>query len=84
MTVRGGPSGLYNEEYTVNNVIGTDPLYVGKVRSNGVWLLMKYGVAAGTITYANQSNNAAVSLYADAWTDRATLTYGAFQTLNGV
>ena len=84
MPVRGGPSGLYNEDYTVNNVIGTDPLYVGKVRPNGVWLLMKYGVAAGTLEYANQGNNVGTTTYATAWTNRASLTYGPFQDLVGV
>lgn len=84
MTVRGGASGPYNEEYSVNNVTGTDPLYVGKVRSNGVWLLQRYSESTGVVDYANLSNNAGVTTYGSAWTNRATLTYAAYETLAGV
>ena len=52
--------------------------YVGQQEiTTGVWLLQKIDDASGdlTITWANISNNALVTTYTDAWTDRATLTY---------
>lgn len=84
MAVRNGASGLYNEEYSVNNVIGTDPLYAGKVRSGGVWLVLRYRESSGVVDYANISNNTSITTYADAWAARAALTYAAFETLTGV
>lgn len=50
--------------------------YIGQSKPNGdEWLLMKMDKTTDTeITYANVSNNSQTT-YADAWTDRATLTY---------
>lgn len=70
--------------YALNDLDGTDPLYIGKVRLDGVWLVQKYSTAAGTMRYANLSNNAGYASYASAWAARATLVYGLFQTLTGV
>ena len=52
--------------------------YVGQQKvTTGEWLIQKIDDATGdlTITWANISNNALVTTYTDAWTDRATLTY---------
>jgi len=52
--------------------------YVGQQEiTTGDWLLQKIEDSSGdlTITWANISNNALVTTYTDAWTDRATLTY---------
>lgn len=68
--------------YAVNNTDGTDPLYIGKVRADGVWLMQKY-TATGVMTYANLSNNGAYATYADAWAARAALIYGGFETITG-
>lgn len=84
MAVRNGTSGLFNEEYSVNNVIEGDTLYAGKVTPGGRWLVLRYVAATGVVDYANLSNNAGVTAYADAWTGRAGLTYAAFESLNGV
>jgi hypothetical protein len=70
--------------YALNDLDGTDPLYIGKATFDGVWLLQKYSTAAGTMRYANLSNNATYTTYAAAWAARASLTYGLFQTLTGV
>lgn len=78
----GGGSPL--DAYALNDLDGTDPLYIGKVSSGGVWIVQNYSTAAGTMRYANLSNNAAYASYAAAWAARATLTYGLFQTLTGV
>lgn len=83
MAVRNGASGLYNEEYSVNNVDGVDPLYIGKVTPRGTWLVQRYSDATGVFDYANLSNNTGTTSYGTAWTNRATLTYGAFETLSG-
>lgn len=83
MAVRNGVSGLFKEDYVVNNVIEGDPLYAGKVTANGTWLVLRYAASTGLVDYANRSNNATVAAYADAWAARAALTYGAFETLAG-
>lgn len=71
------------EAYAVCNVEDAIPLYVGKVRADGHWLLQRYD-ASGVMGYANVSNNGAVSGYGSAWTQRASLTYTTFDILTGV
>jgi hypothetical protein len=80
----GGGGGSPLDAYALNDLGGTDPLYIGKVRSDGVWIVQNYSTAAGTMRYANLSNNQGYPSYASAWAARATLTYGMFQTLTGV
>jgi len=84
VALRNGSSGLYDDPYVVNNVQEGDTLYAGKIASSGAWLVLRYVAATGVVDYANRSNNADVSAYADAWTGRAGLTYAAYQTLVGV
>ena len=88
MGISAGVSHVYVDEvlapYALNNLEDADPMYIGKVTKDSVWLVQKFGKTSGVMTYANVSNNAAVTTYADAWTNRAALTYGAFQTLTGV
>lgn len=81
MVVTGG---VPVSAYALNDLDGTDPLYIGKATSDGTWLVQKYSTAAGTMRYANLSNNAGYASYASAWAARATLVYGLFQTLTGV
>jgi len=83
-TTGGGGGGGALDPYAVNDLDGTDPLYIGKVTSAGKWLAQKYSTAAGTMRYANLSNNAAYTTYPSAWAARASLTYGLFETLTGV
>lgn len=80
----GGGGGSPLDPYPLNDLDGTDPLYIGKATSSGVWLVQKYSTAAGTMRYANLSNNAGYTSYASAWAARAALTYGMFETLTGV
>ena len=84
MAVRNGASGLYQEDYGVNNVVDSNPLYVGKVTPTGKWLVMRYNLTTGDLTYANLSNNAGVTTYLAAWATYAALTYDRFEVLTGV
>lgn len=87
MSVSGGVSHVHTADllasYALNNLEDAEPLYVGKAQSDGRWLVTRL-TTASTMAYANASNNPTVATYADAWTGRASLTYGAFQTLSGV
>jgi hypothetical protein len=72
------------EEYATSNVLDGTPLYIGKVRGDGVWVVAKFDSAAGSMLYANSSNNPSITDYTSAWAAHASLTYGSFETLNGV
>ena len=76
----GGAIGVY----ALNDFIDGDPLYVGKAKADGTWLLQKFSTTTGEMRYANISNNPGVTTYASAWTNRTTLVYGLFQSLTGV
>jgi hypothetical protein len=80
----GGGGGGPIDAYALNDFFDGDPLYLGKAKSDGTWLLQKYGTTSGEMRYANVSNNAGVTTYASAWSGRTGLTYGLFQTLTGV
>lgn len=71
------------EAYAVCNVEDAVPLYVGKVKADGHWVVQRYD-ASGVMGYANPSNNTLVSGYGSAWTQRASLVYGTLDTLTGV
>lgn len=56
--------------------IGTT-IYIGKLNTFREWLVQKLDTSSGTsMTYATVKNNPSVTSYADAWTNRASLTYG--------
>lgn len=50
--------------------------YFGQTTSDGTWRIIK--LTDTSVTYATVSNNGAVTSYTDAWTNKATLTYGRF------
>jgi hypothetical protein len=75
---------LSGGSYQVNNLEDSDPLYVGKVKTDGVWLIEKFIESTGAKTYANLSNNGSIADYTDAWTNRATLTYNRYDEITGV
>ena len=53
--------------------------YIGKMDADGGWMIQKIDTSSGTaFTYATVLNNTSVTSYADAWTARATLTYGTY------
>lgn len=88
MSVSGGVSSVYIADiltpYALNNLEDADPMYIGKVLPDGRWLLQKFGKTSGVMTYANVSNNPSISDYSSAWTARASLNYGTYQSLTGV
>lgn len=69
--------------YLLNDFADGDPLYLGKVKADGTWLVQRYGAASGEMRYANLSNNAGLT-YATAWSGKASLNYALFQALTGV
>jgi hypothetical protein len=52
-----------------------DP-YFGFTKPDGTWLVLNK--SATTVSYATVTNNGTVTSYTDAWTNKATLTYGRF------
>ena len=69
--------------YLLNDFADGDPLYLGKVKADGTWLVQRYSAASGEMRYANLSNNAGLA-YATAWSGKASLNYALFQALTGV
>lgn len=72
------------DKYNINNLEDNIPLYAGFTDSSGKYLLKRFNESTGSMDYANNSNNSGVTAYADAWTNRATLTYSKFHELTGV
>lgn len=73
------------EAYATNNVQDGSPVYIGKVKANGEWVIQKYDDVAGTLGYAHISNNPThTNGYGAAWASRASLTFEGFEALSGV
>lgn len=68
--------------YSLNDFEDGTTLYVGKVKSDGTWLLQRFN--GGAMRYANLSNNSGVPSYSSAWSSRAALNYGTYQSITGV
>lgn len=68
--------------YKTNDVTNTaeSPYYVGKEEADGSWYIMKVTDTAGAMSmrYASVKNNVSYTNYTNAWTDKATLTYGTY------
>ena len=69
--------------YALNDFADGNPLYLGKAKADGTWLVQRFNSSTGEMRYANLSNNSGLS-YSSAWANRATLSYGTFQALTGV
>lgn len=67
-------------EYGINDIDDTGLItYIGKETADGTWVINKLDTTSGiVVTYASIDNNPTITSYQDAWTDRATLTYGLF------
>lgn len=63
-------------DFSVNDIEDGTTAYFGKTKPDGTWLVQK--VTDISVSYATVSNNGAVTSYTDAWTNKATLTYGRF------
>lgn len=58
-----------------------DITYIGHEDSDGVWIIQKIDSTVSntsTITYASIKNNSSYTSYIDAWSNRATMTYGLY------
>lgn len=55
--------------------------YFGFLTQDGNWVIQRFDLTSSNIIlyrYATLSNNAGYSVYSNAWTDRASLTYDYF------
>lgn len=69
LTSAGDPSSFY-----VYDIEESTTSYYGNTNVAGAWMLKK--VTDTLVSYATETNNGSVTTYTDAWTNRATLTYG--------
>lgn len=67
--------------YQLNDLEDAATAYFGLSDKDGKWLVKKFVDAAGTMRYANESNNPTVTDYSTGWTNRATLNYNLFGDL---
>lgn len=63
-------------DFAVNDIEEGTTSYFGNTKPDGTWLIKK--LTDTSVGYATVTNNGAVTSYTDAWTNRATLTYGRF------
>lgn len=66
--------GASEVDYSVNDLEEAATSYYGKSNASGAFLILK--VTDTSVSYATVTNNGGVASYTDAWTNRATLTYG--------
>lgn len=69
--------------YATNDLAEAGALtYVGKESPAGEWLVQRIDATSGLeIRYAAVANNPAVLSYAEAWADRAGLTFGTWREI---
>lgn len=84
MSQNSGVSYVSPAGYAVNAIDESTPMYIGKVKADGTWLIQRYNSVSGAMDYANRSNNSTILTYAEAWSARGSLSYGGYQTLAGV
>jgi len=78
-TGSGSASGSALASYETNDIEdGATYLYLGQSTSSAAWCVKRVNQDGTGIRYATVTNNGAVTTYSDAWTNRATLTYGRF------
>lgn len=74
-TMAGGASGGSESlNYALNGIEEGDTTYLGLLKDSGEWKIIK--ITSTAMSYATASNNGTVTSYTDAWTNKATLTYG--------
>jgi len=69
LTAGADPSSFY-----VYDIEDGTTAYYGNTNVAGAWMVKR--VTDTLVSYATVTNNVTVTTYTDAWTDRATLTYG--------
>lgn len=73
-TINATPSTL--ADFSTNDIEEAATSYFGKTKPDGTWLVQK--LTDTSVSYATATNNGSVTTYTEAWTNRATLTYGRF------
>lgn len=63
-------------DFSINDIEDATTSYFGFTKPDGTWLVKE--LTDTSVSYATVTNNGGVATYTDAWTDRATLTYGRF------
>lgn len=63
-------------DFSVNDIEEATTSYFGYTKPDGTWMVKS--LTDTSVGYATVSNNGAVTSYTDAWTNRATLTFGRF------
>ena len=64
-------------KYQLSNYdVSASPLYIGKVDSEGGWMIKKIDTVSGVATYAKGASD-----YATSWTGKAGLTYDTFNNV---
>lgn len=69
-------SGSSGTVFSVNDQEEGTTSYYGFTASDGTWQVRK--ITDTLVSYATEANNGSVTSYTDAWTNRATLTYGRY------
>lgn len=64
-------------EWGTNDYTEGDPLFAGQTLPDGTWRIKQ--VSDTSVSYATVANNPTVTLYTDAWTNKATLTYERYE-----
>ena len=67
-------SGTDPSSFYVYDIEDGTTAYYGNTNVSGAWMVKK--VTDTLVSYATVTNNVAVTTYTDAWTNKATLTYG--------
>lgn len=82
-TMYQGGNWSVSDRFSVNDIeeASATVTYIGMEDSSGSWYIKQIDTTTGTVfSHATVLNNAGVASYSAAWTDRATLTYGAYST----
>lgn len=68
------------DKFGVNAMVTLGSItYIGMEEKNGFWFIKKMDETTGMVLgYATINNNSNYSSYSDAWTNKATLTYGNY------
>lgn len=85
----GDVLGSYATQDVDEFTTGNGGYYIGKLKPDGKWLLLKVTKTSATeddyeIDYANVSNNGGYSTYAIAWANRTVISYTNLDNLTSL
>ena len=78
-----GVSVPIGHKYNINNIdtVSATLMYIGYETGDNLWYIRKIDSSSGyAFTHATILNNALVTTYSDAWTNRTILTYGNYSS----